>query len=169
MGWLIGNDPDAGKYWRQEEKGVAEDEMVGWHHQLNGQEFEQTPGDSEGPGSLACCSPWGCKESDTTKWLNNSNSSSRNSEKHFNVLTRLVICYKKNVTQKQTSERDAKGNCRGEVGWGGKWRSCMLSLGSLLQQSPCVCQARSSLNPVLQVFLEALDMIDYITSHWQLT
>ena len=120
MGWLIGNDPDAGKDWRQEEKGVAEDEMVGWHHRLNGQEFEQTPGDSEGPGSLVCCSPWGCKESDTTKQLNNSNSSSRNSEKHFNVLTRLVICYKKNVTQKQTSERDEKGICRGEVGWGGR-------------------------------------------------
>ena len=52
--------------------GLTEDEMVGWHHQLSGHEFEQTPGDSEGQGSLACCSPWGCKESDTTYWLNNS-------------------------------------------------------------------------------------------------
>ena len=78
--------------------------MVGWHHQLNRQEFEQTSGDSEGLGSLACCSPWGHKELDMTEQLNSSNSSSQNSEKHFNVLTRLVVCYKKNVTQKQTSE-----------------------------------------------------------------
>ena len=56
--WLIGKDP-AGKDWGQEEKKVAEDEMVGWHHWLNGHEFEQTPGDSEGQGSLVCCSPWG--------------------------------------------------------------------------------------------------------------
>ena len=59
--WLIGKDLDAGKDWRQEEKGMTEDEMVEWHHWLNGHEFEQTPGDSEGQGSLACCSPWGIK------------------------------------------------------------------------------------------------------------
>ena len=64
--WLIGKDPDAGKEWRQEEKGMTEDEMVGWHHQLNGQEFEQTPGDSEEQASLVCCSPWGRKELDMT-------------------------------------------------------------------------------------------------------
>ena len=52
---------------RQEEKGMTEDKIVGWHHQLDGREFEQAPGDSEGQGSLACCSPWGCKESDTTE------------------------------------------------------------------------------------------------------
>ena len=63
-------DPDAGKDWRQEEKGMTEDEMVGWHHWLNGHEFEQIPGDGEGQGSLVCCSPWGCKESDTTERLN---------------------------------------------------------------------------------------------------
>ena len=51
---------------RKEEKGMTEDEMVGWHHRLNEHEFEQTQGDSEEQGSLACCSPWGCKESDTT-------------------------------------------------------------------------------------------------------
>ena len=51
---------------RQEEKGVTEDEMVGWLHQLNEHEFEQTLGDGEEQGSLACCSPWGCKETDTT-------------------------------------------------------------------------------------------------------
>ena len=64
---LIRKDPDAGKNWRQEEKGTTEDEMVGWHHQLNGHEFEQAPGDSEGQGSLVCCSPWGHKESDKTE------------------------------------------------------------------------------------------------------
>ena len=63
---LIGKDPDAGKDWRQEEKDATEDEMVGWHHQLNGHEFEQTSGDNEEQGSLACCSPRGLKESDTT-------------------------------------------------------------------------------------------------------
>ena len=68
--WLIGKDPDAGKDWRQEEKGMTEDAMVRWHHWLNGHEFEQTLGDSEGQGSLVCCSPWGLKESDTTEQLN---------------------------------------------------------------------------------------------------
>ena len=57
---------DSGRDWGQEEKGTTEDEMVGWHHQLNGHEFEQTPGDSEGQGSLACCSPWGHKELNMT-------------------------------------------------------------------------------------------------------
>ena len=69
MNWLIWKDPDAGKDWGQEEKRTTEDEMVGWHHQLNGQEFEQAPGDGEGQGSLACCSSWGRKESDTTERL----------------------------------------------------------------------------------------------------
>ena len=64
---LIRKDPDAGKDGRQEEKGTTEDEMVGWHHQLNGHEFEQTPGDSEGQGSLVCCSPRGGKELDVTQ------------------------------------------------------------------------------------------------------
>ena len=68
--WLTGKDPDAGTDRKQEEKGTTEDEMVGWHHQLNGQEFEQAPGDGEGQGSLACCRPCGCKESDRTERLN---------------------------------------------------------------------------------------------------
>ena len=68
---LTGKDPDAGKNWKQEEKGMTEDEMVGWHHQFNGHDFEQTLGDSEGQGSLACCSPWGRKETDTIEQLNN--------------------------------------------------------------------------------------------------
>ena len=66
---LIGKDPDAGKDWRQEEKGTTEDEKFGWHHRLNGHEFEQALGVGNGLGKLAYCSPWGCKDSDTTERL----------------------------------------------------------------------------------------------------
>ena len=65
--WLTGKDPDSGNDWRWEEKGTTEDEMVGWHHQLDGHEFEQAPGVGDGQGSLAYCSPWGRKELDTTE------------------------------------------------------------------------------------------------------
>ena len=68
--WLIGEDPDAGKDWRWEEKRTTEDEMVGWHHRLDRHEFEQALGVGGGHGSLVCCSPWGQKESDPTEWLN---------------------------------------------------------------------------------------------------
>ena len=68
---LIGTDPDAGKDGSQKKNWEAEDEIVRQYHQLNGCEFEQTPGDSEGERSLECCSPWGCKELDTTYRLNN--------------------------------------------------------------------------------------------------
>ena len=68
--WLIGKDPDAGRDWGQEAKGTTEDEMAGWHHWLDGCEFEWTPGDGNGQGGLACCDSQGCKESDTTEWLN---------------------------------------------------------------------------------------------------
>ena len=68
--WHIGKDPDAGKDWGQEEKGMTEDEMVGWHHRLDGREFEQAPGVGDGQGCLSCYSPRGRKESDTTQWLN---------------------------------------------------------------------------------------------------
>ena len=70
--WLTGKDPDAEKYWRQEEKGTTEDEMVGWHHQLYGHEFQPAPGVGDGQGSPVCCSPWDCKELDTTECLNSS-------------------------------------------------------------------------------------------------
>ena len=68
--WLIGKDPDAGRDRGQEEKGMTEDEMAGWHHQLDVHEFEWTPGAGDGQGGLASCSPWGRKESDTTEQLN---------------------------------------------------------------------------------------------------
>ena len=69
--WLIGKGPDAGKDWGQEEKGMTDDEMVGWHHQLNRHEFEQTLRDGQGQGSLVCRSPWGHKELGVTSWLTN--------------------------------------------------------------------------------------------------
>ena len=68
--WLIWKDPDAAKDWGQEEKGMTEVEMVGWHHQLNGHGFGWTPGVGDGQGGLACCSSWGRKELDTSERLN---------------------------------------------------------------------------------------------------
>ena len=64
------DSPDAGKDWGQEEKGMTEDAMVGWHHKLNEHKFEKALGVGDGQGGLACCSPWGCKELDMTEWLN---------------------------------------------------------------------------------------------------
>ena len=68
--WLIGKDPDAGRDWEQEEKGMTKDEMAGWHHWLDVHEFGWTLGVGDGQGGLACCDSWGCKESDTTERLN---------------------------------------------------------------------------------------------------
>ena len=68
-GWLIRKDPDAGKDWRQEERGRTEDKIVGWHQGLNGHEFEQAPGVGDGQESLKCCSPWDRKESTELNWF----------------------------------------------------------------------------------------------------
>ena len=68
--WLIEKDSDAGRDWGQEEKGTTEDEMAGWHHQLDEREFEWTPGVGDGQGGLVCCDSWGHRESDTTEQLN---------------------------------------------------------------------------------------------------
>ena len=68
--WLIGKDSDAGRDWRQEEKGTTEDEMAGWHHWLDGRESGWTPGVGDGQRGLECCNSWGHKESDMTEWLN---------------------------------------------------------------------------------------------------
>ena len=88
-----GKDPDAGKDWRQEEKGAIEDEIVGWHHRFSGHKFEQTLGDSEGQGSLACCNPWSRKVSDMTEQLTN--------KKCFGRINLLASC--RSVLQKYTS------------------------------------------------------------------
>ena len=68
--WLLGKEPDAGKDWRQEEKGITEDETVEWHCRINGPKFEEAPGVGDRQGSLVCCWPWGGKESDVTELLN---------------------------------------------------------------------------------------------------
>ena len=68
--WLFGKNSDAGREWGQEEKGTTEEEMAGWYHWLDGRESEWTPGVGDGQGGLLCCYSWGCKESDTTEWLN---------------------------------------------------------------------------------------------------
>ena len=68
--WLIGKDSDAGRGWGQEEKGTTEDEMAGWHHRLDGHEFEWTPGVAGGQGGQVCWNSWGLEELDTTEWLN---------------------------------------------------------------------------------------------------
>ena len=82
--WLIGKDSDAGRDWGLEEKGTTEDEMAGWHYQLDGQ-FEWTPGVGDGQGGLACYNAWGHKESDTTEWLNWTEDTQRpiKAHKHF--------------------------------------------------------------------------------------
>ena len=90
-GQLIRKHPDAGKDWRQEEKGTTEDKMVGWHHRLHGHEFEQAPGDGEGQRSLVCCSPGGRKESDTTERLNSNNNINKMSSARKNGHQNFII------------------------------------------------------------------------------
>ena len=81
-GQLIGKDPDAGRDWRQEEKGMTEDDMVGWNHQLHGHDFEQAAGVGDGQVGLACCSTWGHKESDMSEWLKWSEYSANGNNKY---------------------------------------------------------------------------------------
>ena len=88
---LIRKDPDAGKDWRQEEKGTTEDEMVGWHHWLDGQEFGQAPGTGDGQGSLVCCRPWGYKELDITEHQKRGNILVEMS-KEFKVMVVINYC-----------------------------------------------------------------------------
>ena len=80
--WLTGKDSDAGRDWEQEEKGITEDEMAGWHHRLDGHEFEWTTGVGDGQGGLACCYSWGCKDSDTTEQLNWTELNPKREESH---------------------------------------------------------------------------------------
>ena len=89
-GWLTGKDPDAGQDWSQEKKRVTEDEMIGWQHQLNRHEFQQALG-VDGQRSLVCCSPWGHKQSDTSKWLNWIDTFS--SVLHFFLWICLIVPY----------------------------------------------------------------------------
>ena len=87
-----------GKIEGRRRRRVTEDEMVGWHHQINGREFEQTLGDSEGQGSLACCSPWGRKELDTTEQLNNDDLLSNHLSSSIKTSTYFIISVHKNYS-----------------------------------------------------------------------
>ena len=91
--WLIGKDCDAGRDLGQEEKGKTEDEMFGWHHQLDGREFEWTLGDGDGQGGLACCNSWGCKELDTTEQLNWTEGAYKYCKKNVSVSERANALY----------------------------------------------------------------------------
>ena len=88
--WLTGKDSDAGKDWEQEEKGMTEDEVAGWHQWLDGHESGWTPGVGDGQGDLACCDSWGHKESDTTEWLNWTELTRRNL---VGKVMSLLLCY----------------------------------------------------------------------------
>ena len=91
--WLIGKDSDAGRDWGQEEKGMTEDEMAGWHHWLDRHEFGWTPGVGDGQGGLACCDLWGRKESDTTEWLNWTEASWVHCPSRLPYLCQLQECF----------------------------------------------------------------------------
>ena len=92
--WLVGKDPDAGRDWGQEEKGMTENEMAGWHHQLDGHEFEQTLGVGDGQGGLVCCNSWGHKESDMTEQLNWTELNWNSRGKHFMMhkIQMIMLC-----------------------------------------------------------------------------
>ena len=94
--WLTGKDPDTGKDWRQEEKGMTEDEMVGWHHRLNEHGFGWTPRVGDGQGGLGCCRSWGCKESDMTKWR---------TELNLQIFLDSLSCLNKNLWGNEIKKR----------------------------------------------------------------
>ena len=130
---LIRRDPDAGKDWKQEDKWMTEDEMVGWHHWLSGHEFVQTLGDGEGRGSLACCSLWGRKESDTIEWLS--------------MVPNWVTCASESrleldtwTTGEQSWRWPASPWCSGDLAFVGPHRKALFNLRWLIlwQDSPQV-------------------------------
>ena len=110
---LVGKDPDAGKDWRQKEERAIEDETIGWHHQLNGHELGQTPGNGEGKGSLACCSPWGGEESDTPWRLNNN----KNYSKSYSPLLLTVWPMEKPQQQPQKLVKNADSQAPTQTSW----------------------------------------------------
>ena len=104
--WLTRKDPDAGKDWSQEEKGMTKDEMFAWHHQLDGHEVEQAPGDGEGQGSLACFSPWGHKELDTlsnwTTWEWEKIIANKATDKGY--IPKYISSSYSSISEKQTTQ-----------------------------------------------------------------
>ena len=107
--WLIGKDPDAGRDWGWEEKGTTEDEMAGWHHQLNGHEFEWTPGVGDRQGGLACCDSWDHKESDMTEQVNWTELNWYIYNYHIVHLKYLTILFDNYTSIKQTKKNE-QGN-----------------------------------------------------------
>ena len=123
--WLIGKDPDAGRDWGQEEKGTTEDEMAGWHHWLDGREFEWAPGVGDGQGGLVCYDSWGCKESDTTERLNWTDvlvTSSRNSQQRSvskQVCSEgayLLVCERQKANKREQCQSHLPFICLPEAG-----------------------------------------------------
>ena len=104
--WLIWKDPDAGKDWRQEEKGMTEDEMVWWHHRLNGHGFGWTLGIGDGQGGLVCCGSWGHKESDMTEWLNWTELNWTEYWRGYNVVKNYQL---KHLRKQESTERIKQG------------------------------------------------------------
>ena len=124
--WLIGKDSDAGSDWGQEEKGMTEDEMAGWHHWLDGHDFEWTPGIGDGEGGLVCCDSWGRKESDMTEQLNWTKLNCPNSETWFYrviILLNFMITILYFLFLSQTLEWIDHGNARSL-----QWVSCQLNV-----------------------------------------
>ena len=117
--WLLGKDPDAGKDWRQEEKGMTEDYMVGWHHWLNGYGFEQAPKVGDGQASLVCFSPWGCKESDMTEQLNNKNMIIENNFLYTLFPSPLIFT----GCQYRRLKRYESDPWVGKIPWSRKWQT----------------------------------------------
>ena len=106
--WRIGKDPDAGKDWGQEEEEAVENEMVGWRHQLSGEEFEPIQGSGDGQGNLVCCSSWSCQELDTTTATTYSKHDSAIKRNEFaSVLVRWVLepVIQSERSQKQENRR----------------------------------------------------------------
>ena len=142
--WLIWKDPDAGKDWGQEEKGTTEDEMVRWHHRLNGHGFGSTPGVGDRQGGLVCCSSWGCKESDTTEWLNWTEFSRPRemlwvSLQNYSVWSLLRITYEDSA--RGVSWTCGQADLHGQKTFGAElWK---LSAGSFLWAGPSVREGDS--------------------------
>ena len=126
--WFIWKDPDAGKDWGQEEKGMTEDKMVGWHHWLNGHGFGWTPGVGDGQGGLECCSSWGGKESDTTKQLNWTDSI----WPYLNLITYAETLIPNKVTFTCMGVKTSTYHCAGGS-WGGETNQPMASNSSQIR------------------------------------
>ena len=144
--WLIGKYPDSGKDWSQEEKGTTEDEMVGWHHWLDGYEFEQALRIGDGQGSLACCISWGSKELDTTEWLNWTESICSKMVKNYNWkassfrVELMVKCFLNQLDNVKTHYDHVSQKQYTENGMMFLWHSCQKCTTSIQWQESIIRQ-----------------------------